>query len=323
MGDLTASGTESGGSLRALLQAVAADSFQSATLAVVVDTQGSTYRKPGALILLAGAQRHGWLSGGCLEAELEQAAAEVAAQDRARHLTFDTRSDDDLVFGSASGCRGIVELMLLPLAAHAPLHQALCALAVRGPLDLRLDAAGGGTAAIGAQHWEWPGAMSAAPRWQLQLRAPPRLLLLGAGPESTPLLRLARLLGWHCEVAEQRARWCAAAAAADSHHDLLPGALAPQLAAGAFDAALVMNHHYSRDLDGLLFCSQSDIPWIGLLGPPARRDALLGELDELSRARLRPRLHAPAGLRLGGEGPEAIALSIVAALQRHIAGGTP
>ncbi|MCQ4165962.1 XdhC family protein [Tahibacter harae] len=323
MGDPTANGTDSGGSLRALLQAIGADSFQAATLAVVVDTQGSTYRKPGALILLARAQRRGWLSGGCLEAELEQAAAEVAAQGRARHLTFDTRSDDDLVFGSASGCRGIVELMLLPLTAQAPLRQALCALALRGPLDLQLDTAGGGMAAIGAQRWAWPGAMPAPPRWRLRLRAPPRLLLLGAGPESVPLLRLARLLGWQSELVEQRARWAAAAAAADSHHDLPAGALAPLLAAGAFDAALVMSHHYSRDLDALRLCAQSDIPWIGLLGPPARRDALLGELDELSRARLRPRLQAPVGLRLGGEGPEAIALSIVAALQSHIAGGTP
>lgn len=321
MGDPTANGRDSGGSLRALLQAVAADSFRTGTLAVVVDTQGSTYRKPGALILLSGPQRHGWLSGGCLEAELELAAAEVAAQGRARHLTFDTRSDDDLVFGSSSGCRGIVELMLLPLTAQAPLHQALCALAVHGPLHLQLDAAGGGTAAIGTQQWQWPGSLPAPLRWQLQLRAPPRLLLLGAGPETTPLLQLARLLGWQCELVEQRARWFAAAAAADVHHDLPAAALAPLLSAGAFDAALVMSHHYSRDLDSLRLCAQGDIAWIGLLGPPARRDALLGELDELSRARLRPRLQAPAGLRLGGEGPEAIALAIVAALQSYIAGG--
>jgi xanthine dehydrogenase accessory factor len=65
--------------------------------------------------------------------------------------------------------------------------------------------------------------------------------------------------------------------------------------------------------------ARTNIGYVGLLGPPARRDALLAELGG-SAASLGARLHAPAGLRLGGEGPEAIALAIAADLQRHLAG---
>ena len=310
--------THEGGGIRALLQALRAPLTERAVLAVVVATEGSTYRKAGALILLPHTGRRiGWLSGGCLEAELEHAAEAVAAEGRARHLRLDTRGDDDLVFGSASGCRGVVELMLLPLDEYAPLLAALRRLDHAVALQLDLSADGSGAADDGAQRWHWEASAAVAEgaataRWSLRLAAPRRLLLLGAGPESRPLLQLAHLLGWRVDVVEARARWFDALAAADAHHtDLDALALRP-----VYAAAVVMSHHYSRDRDFLQFCAAGTIPWVGLLGPIARRDALLAELDAASRERLLPRLQAPVGLRLGGEGPEAIALSIVAALQR-------
>ncbi|MBL8300491.1 MAG: XdhC family protein [Rhodanobacteraceae bacterium] len=301
------------GGLRAILGALRAPLATGCTLAVVVATAGSTYRKTGALILLPqqGA-RIGWLSGGCLEAELEQAAADVAAEGRARHLRFDTRGDDDLIFGSASGCRGVAELLLLPLAEAAPLLAALRSLDQGGGLQLSMRADGSGEATNGALQWRWAAtAPPSATSWSLYLAAPRRLLLLGAGPETRPLLQLTRLLGWRTDVVETRARWFATLVAADTHHTDLD-ALTRQ---PRFDAAVVMSHHYSRDRDFLGYCAASTIPWIGLLGPIARRDALLAELDASARERLLPRLQAPVGLRLGGDGPEAIALAIIAALQ--------
>lgn len=306
------------GGLRAILRALRAPLTSTSVLAVVVATEGSTYRKAGALILLPGhGPRVGWLSGGCLEAELELAAADVAATGSARHLRLDTRSDDDLVFGSASGCRGVVELLLLPLCETSPLLAALRSLEQGGALHLTLGADGSGQAVNGAQRWQWNASTTVtAARWSLQLAAPRRLLLLGAGPESPPLLRLAHLLGWRVDVVEARARWFAALSAADAHHTSLD-ALTCDPVAPRFTAAVVMSHHFSRDREFLVHCAAGDIPWIGLLGPVARRDALLAELDAPARARLLPRLQAPVGLRLGGEGPEAIALSIIAALQCH------
>jgi xanthine dehydrogenase accessory factor len=304
-----------GGSLRAVLQALAAPQA-AAALCVVVATEGSTYRKPGALILLPRqGPRTGWLSGGCLEAELEQVAQQVITQGAAQHVRFDTRGDDDLVFGYASGCRGVIEALLLPLSEQAPLLAGLRALRAGCELQLELDEAGAGRAQLGQQVWQWADAAARPPRWRLRLHAPPRLLLLGAGPETAPLLRIVRLLGWQVEVVEQRTRWFPALAQADHHYNLPADAAATLLAQGHYDAAVVMSHHYSRDLAFLRLCAQSKIDWIGLLGPPARREALLGELAAADRQRLLPRLQAPVGLRLGGEGPEAIALSIAAALQ--------
>ena len=93
----------------------------------------------------------------------------------------------------------------------------------------------------------------------------------------------------------------------------LPGLVAP----ARFDAALVMNHNYDLDARCLACLARNGPAYIGLLGPRARCDELLGELGSEVARLLHARLHAPVGLPLGGDGAEAIALAIVAQLQQH------
>src|SRR5262245_4418071 len=74
-------------------------------LLLVARTEGSTYRKPGALALVGADATHvGVISGGCLESGVELLAREAMRAAAPRLAVFDTRSDDDLVFGSGSGC---------------------------------------------------------------------------------------------------------------------------------------------------------------------------------------------------------------------------
>ena len=305
------------GGLLAVLAALPAGATR-AVLAVVVATSGSTYRKPGALIVLSDDAREGWLSGGCLEGELELAGREVLAAGVPRLVGFNTQGDDDLVFGSASGCRGEIQLLLLPVDGRSPVVEALRTFGDgNAALALDLGADGSGIATLGVRQWSWksPRLEADVVRWTLRLAPPPRVLLLGAGPETAPFLRHARTLGWRVEVVEQRGRWLDAVRLADRHWSTPPREVA-QMAAG-YDAAVVMSHHYSNDRAYLAALAEGGIGFVGLLGPPARRDALLAELGDEVSGRLRSRLHAPVGLRLGGEGPEAIALAIVAELQQR------
>jgi xanthine dehydrogenase accessory factor len=312
-----------------------------AVLGIVVATEGSTYQKPGALVLLGrDALHHGVISGGCLEGELVQRAQAVFASGRAALVDFDTRSDEDLVFGSGTGCRGRVHLLLLPQPRGAPLAQALRAATHAGAtLSLRValegEAIGSGEATIAEQdstsarrEWRWDAAGAScnakaeAPGAELNIAPPPRVLLLGAGPETPPLLDFMRHFGWFVTIVEHRGRWSAFAKAelADCVLTLPPSAAIGALADERVDAAIAMSHNYAIDEQYLRFCARRDIAYVGLLGPPARRDALLAELGE-DAGRLRPRLHAPVGLDLGGSGPEPIALAIVAELQRFFAHG--
>jgi xanthine dehydrogenase accessory factor len=88
------------------------------------------------------------------------------------------------------------------------------------------------------------------------------------------------------------------------------------------EVALVMHHNFELDREALQALATSPIGFVGLLGPVRRRDDLFRVLPADAREALLPRLHSPVGLHLGGSGPEAIALSIAAQLQRHLH-GTP
>jgi xanthine dehydrogenase accessory factor len=309
-------------------------------LGIVFATAGSTYQKPGALILLdRTGMRHGALSGGCLEPEVEERARRVSDNRCAEVIDFDTRSDEDLLFGSGTGCRGRIHLLLLPQPPDAPLTEALERLATSaGPLELALvvegPATGSGSATLNGETWHWgrdgrrvrPVSRSSAVESdpllaRVRVNPPPRILLFGAGPETGPLYQFIQRLGWNVTLVEHRGRWLKFAHSAGVQ-DIIEAA--PDDAAALWrgqhaTAALAMTHNYALDMKHLRECADSELSYIGLLGPAARRDQMLAELGEEYAKRLGGRLHAPVGLPLGGRGPEPLALAIAAELQQHFA----
>lgn len=309
------------GNPRPVLQAaLAAARRADAALALVLETQGSTYSRAGGMALFAGERQAGWLSGGCLEPELARRAARAAASGRLGWMEIDTRDDAHLFSGSAIGCRGRMRIALLPLAAMPGLDAVLGTWLEGGtPLDRMVTSAGavGWSAPGQCGEWTLPSAPveweDSASGWSLPLAPLPEALVLGAGPEAVPLLPMLRELGWSTTLVERRPRWRFAGELADAHHETSNG---PLVEPSRFAAALVMHHSFERDLEALEALSATAIPFVGLLGPPRRRDDLLKLLGSERRFRLEPRLHAPVGLDFGGQGPEAIALSIAAQLQQ-------
>ncbi len=304
---------------RAVIEAWRASS-EPVCLALVVAARGSSYRSPGALALLDGAGFiAGTLSGGCLDEEIALAARACLDSGQPRLLCLDTRSQDDLLFGSQSGCRGEIDIMLWASNPERPLPL-LVALAAADfehrSLRLRVQLSGpmAGNVAIDAP--DDRVTTDADQRWvELLLPPTPRLLLVGGGPEAPPLLHIARRCGWWVEVIEHRGRFLDGLTAADLVHRERAGECLPRLDLNSFDAAICMTHLYAEDLCALELLATTPLPWIGLLGPRARRDALLVALADRAEA-LAGRLEGPVGEALGGDGPEALALSMVARLQR-------
>jgi xanthine dehydrogenase accessory factor len=145
-------------------------------------------------------------------------------------------------------------------------------------------------------------------------------MLIGAGAEAPALIGIANRLGWRVIVSDHReALLTAHGVGADQTLCARPAEALAALGSQRLDACIVMTHTAANDREALAALARRADPFIGLLGPPARRDELLAALDPAARAVLTRRLHAPVGLRLGGHGPEMLALSICAELQRFLA----
>jgi xanthine/CO dehydrogenase XdhC/CoxF family maturation factor len=150
---------------------------------------------------------------------------------------------------------------------------------------------------------------------------PPRVLLLGGGPDVRPVVTLADFLGWKVTVVDHRSAYLDAARfPASARLVETPAAqVASAIRLDDFDAAIVMSHHLDSDLLYLRALASAHVPYVGLLGPAARREKLLGDLGDQAIS-LRARLRAPVGLDIGGRTPEAIALSIVGEVQAALSG---
>ena len=307
--------------------------------AFVIATEGSTYRKPGASMLLSSSgARCGLLSGGCLEGDLhEHAQRLLAGDDRIVERRYDGRGSDDPVWGLGLGCEGAMRILLWRLDTGSSLTLLrgwLSAAIRREPALLEIDLSNGdgalsmGSALGGDADSSSPSGVLPPGRATLRdgsfavaAARVPALLLCGAGPDAEPVVRMASQVGWQVAVVDHRPAYVEAARFQDAIRVATVDAADPGavVALDGFDAAVVMSHNLVADGRYLAALAVSDIPYVGLLGPAARRERLYAELGPLAE-RLRPRLRAPVGLDLGGASPEAIALSIVAELQASLHG---
>jgi xanthine dehydrogenase accessory factor len=137
----------------------------------------------------------------------------------------------------------------------------------------------------------------------------------GAGHDAIPLVRAASLLGWRTIVVDDRPAFltrerfpeAAGLIAVDAPED---AAKAAPIDGRTF--VVVMTHNFLRDKGYLRGLLDSPAAYVGMLGPAARTERLLMELRDEGSSGTRDRIHGPAGLDLGAEGPEEIAQSILA-----------
>src|SRR5690606_36001898 len=92
-------------------------------LATVVQVEGSSYRSPGARMLITeDGELTGAISGGCLEGDALRKAQLVMFQRQSMVVTYDTTDDDDAKFGVGLGCNGIIHILIEPIEPDDPSH---------------------------------------------------------------------------------------------------------------------------------------------------------------------------------------------------------
>jgi xanthine/CO dehydrogenase XdhC/CoxF family maturation factor len=277
--------------LQQIIRRVAGNPFRSWALATLVETQGSTYRKPGARLLVdSDGGTLGVLSGGCLEEEIADHGRKVIRDASPMLLSFDTRR--------LYGCDGQLKILVerIPEAGESGNLITKIAQLLSNREVCRIRVCFGGDA-IGSELLRSDVLLTERRGIFIDtLPLPVRLLLFGTGPEIEPITQLAGNLGWVAECFGH------------------PSELTEDFRPDAQTAALVMTHNFGRDLLALDRLLPLRLRYVGLLGPRKRHAELLARLSEYRPldfdAGIR-NLFAPAGLDIGSEAPEEIALSIV------------
>ena len=156
---------------------------------------------------------------------------------------------------------------------------------------------------------------------------PPRLVICGAGDDAMPLAAHASQIGYRVTVVDHRPAYLSPERFPDAERiDRRPDDGLEGLPLGPRTHLVVMTHSFAHDREWVGRLLLTDVPYVGLLGPRARGDEILeqiGTTDARIGATGKDRLFAPVGLDLGADGPEQIAVSILAELLAVRAASAP
>lgn len=340
---------------------------ETMALATIVGVRGSTYRREGARMLITRSGRlTGNISGGCLEGDVAVVAREVMEEGRPRVVLYDLTADDDAVWGLGLGCNGAIEVFIEPVGGDDLLWQVAEAVLGGATLGLATVVEGGAAVPAGGRMAVWPdgrcqgslgdavvdieaarmvlralGALRSRTHGirtegQQQLRLfvealhpPLRLIVCGAGHDAIPVVRLASQLGWRVLVVDRREAFLTP--------ERFPGAAGflctefPEagraVPTDSLSFVLIMTHNYLHDRDLLRAFLPTPVRYLGMLGPRARTQKILRELEaeglKIGGDRL-AQIYGPVGLDIGGDTPDEIALAALAeilAVARGRAGG--
>ena len=329
-------------------------------LATVVHVDGSSYRRPGARMLITeDGQLTGAISGGCLEGDALRKALLVMMQQKSRLVTYDTNDEDDAKLGMGLGCNGIIQVLIEPvdisdqnnpiqfLKAIISKRQqnvliTLCSLqnkrdaqygtcllvsedgSVSGDVPvstdiLTTDAKG----ALVSKHSSFKNYITENNNLTafIELIKPPvSIVIIGAGNDAVPLVKMADILGWETTVVDGRADYAKKERFSSACKVLVskPENVLDKLTVDDQTVFLLMTHNYNYDLAMLRALLARKVAYIGSLGPRKKLDRMIDELKEegasLTSEQLST-LYGPVGLDIGAETSEEIALSVLAEIK--------
>ena len=148
----------------------------------------------------------------------------------------------------------------------------------------------------------------------------PKLLILGAGLDSLPIIDMASILGWRTTVVDHRPAYFEKNNFSNAEEILLLSStkeLSKKCKLGLFDAVVVMSHHLESDRIYLDQLKDIQLSYLGVLGPSDRKNRLIESIDK-GKDNLKNKLKGPVGLSIGANSPETIALSLLAEIYTKI-----
>lgn len=330
-------------------------------LATVVKVDGSSYRRPGARMLITeDGQLTGAISGGCLEGDALRKALAAIHQQENKLVTYDTTEEDDAKLGVQLGCNGIVYILFEPIVNDVEFNpvRILSALQAerKDAVLVSLFSLKGnwhpGTSLLYRDnensiavtenitdeivkdaHMVLKNKTSGFEKYSLKnktidsflefIHPPVSLIIVGAGNDAQPLAEMAYLLGWEVTIADGRPTHALAQRFPNANRVLVakPNQLLSQINMDAQTAFVLMTHNYNYDLELLGLLLNTNAAYIGSLGPKTKLIRMLDEL-KLDAEEYSSRVHGPVGLDIGAETAEEIAVSIIAEIKSVFSGAS-
>jgi len=310
-------------------------------LGTIYKTEGSCYRKAGAMMLFNGlGQQFGLLSGGCLESDIQLHARRAIQHGQAITLCYDASDEDDLSFQLGIGCGGIVHILLQPVSrqnSYLGLDVMLESLQMRrsGYFHQLIPQKGGSVKAHFVRRSHSDPSNSSQPesaqlisipadksssQWLITPVTPaPHLMVIGGGLDALPVVDIAAEMGWETTL------WDSRPANARREFFMRANTILESPAEGlsgyarkhSVDAVMLMTHNIKMDALALQQFQKVTLRYLALLGPDTRREKVL-RAAKLKKIDLKNTLSGPAGLKIGGELPESIALSVLSECHAYL-----
>ncbi len=313
-------------------------------LATVIYVEGSSYRRSGARMLVQdNGVWMGGISGGCLEGDALKKANYCIARNKVDVVRYDTSNEDEEQIGAGLGCEGIIDVLLSPIVQEDEknpiriLESCLDDRKINCLITIISSDVNGLSAGemykfdpslslpdplVADIHSALNSGRSCVKTYEqlsvfIEILPPTlHLVLFGSSYDIYPLLRLGNELGWKMSVVTNPSK------ASNKMKRLSTQIYAKEevVPYDDFTAFVLMAHDYQTDKDNLLMALQSDVPYVGMLGPLKRRNKSLRELQQeghfFTEKQLQ-RLYNPIGLDIGSSAPEEIALAILAEIKAH------
>lgn len=293
-------------------------------LASVVHLDGSSYRKPGVRMLIGeDLSTVGAVSGGCVEKEIIHRAKSVFANDKAKIITYDGRF--------RLGCEGILYILIEPFfIENTFLKRFSDAIQQRESLEInsffvKEDEISGNFGSqitfSNQENFTFSTRFSSDEITELdlftQVLAPAfKLLIIGGEHDAVKLCKIASNLGWEIDVITSAKDPKQLADFPDANSVIGENPETIQFSDFNENTAIViMTHSYVQDLKYVVKLANFQTKYIGILGAPKRGERLINELFEripdVSDSFITS-IYTPAGLHIGAQTPEEIAVSIIA-----------
>jgi xanthine/CO dehydrogenase XdhC/CoxF family maturation factor len=340
---------------------------QACVLATVVHLEGSSYRRPGArMLVLEDGRMIGAISGGCLEGDALKKALLTFTEKKTRLVTYDTGDEEDASVGIQLGCEGIIQVLFEYIDANAKQNPiSLLKKAVEKRQDVVLvtlfnlmdkQAIQLGTCLLQTSNNDTLDISAGLPFMQMlqedatrvfaarksifknyaeqgfiqnafieYIQPPISLVVVGAGNDAIPLMQMAAILGWEVKVVDGRNTHAKTDRFINACQVLVskPEAVLSQIAIDKRTCFVLMTHNYPYDMKMLKALLDTNVTYIGLLGPKKKLHKMLEEYKQeglhITDEQL-ARIYGPIGLEIGAETAEEIAASIIAEIQAVFTG---